>query len=478
MQGVGDAAITDLMMRMQVNPESIQLLFADKESSASDLLMQEANRFGSEVGPFMFQQSIGMARDTLAGYVNGLHLYKPEMIEGALGIFHDMYAAIRSWAGIKSPSVLFRNKIGEPIGEGVHQGIVNALHKSKGDFVDVLRDYVNTAISVTNQQINAASGAIKAVMSLEDAQQRLLKAQRETMNMETGGSRSRRENLSEKQLQRRVEEAKRALRLGQGFQEDLEMSLLDAEEAMADFLATADSGSPVAKAELDVMNASFKSAQAMAQMQMGGPDALAAFRNMAEASGLGGVVDELLAIADDEGTKSIFEEMFSDEVKQSIKDVGEGLGIVEKSVLAITGSGGADVSDTMQVENIEQRAGGNSRFGGQDALTRMRVREAMNDPMVQGWMADMGLGPPVISAIAEASQYEGFEGMWSGGVGSTTYDHRVQGDVNIVVATSSDIETVQKIAQQINAATATGILGPTGAGTIVDTEPYRSGMGR
>jgi hypothetical protein len=247
---------------------------------------------------------------------------------------------------------------------------------------------------------------------------------------------------------------------------------------MADFLATADSGSPVAKAELDVMNASFKSAQAMAQMQMGGPDALAAFRNMAEASGLGGVVDELLAIADDEGTKSIFEEMFSDEVKQSIKDVGEGLGIVEKSVLAITGSGGADVSDTMQVENIEQRAGGNSRFGGQDALTRMRVREAMNDPMVQGWMADMGLGPPVISAIAEASQYEGFEGMWSGGVGSTTYDHRVQGDVNIVVATSSDIETVQKIAQQINAATATGILGPTGAGTIVDTEPYRSGMGR
>ena len=461
MQGVSSGAIEDLMMRMQVNPESMSLLFADSEASASDLLMEEASRFGSEVGPFMFNQSIGMARDTITGYVNGLHIYAPEMINSALAVFHSMVDTLRGPRGIdaRSPSVLFQNKIGEPIGEGVHQGIVMSLEKSKGQFVHILRDYVNTAISVTNQQINAASGAIKAVLSLEDAQQALLRAQRETMNMETGGSRSRREDLTEKQLQRRVAEAERALRLGQGFQEDLEMSLLDAREAMEDFLATADSGTPVAKAQLAVTDASFKSAQALAQMQMGGPEAVAAFRNMAEAAGLGDVADELLAIADDEKTKNVFEEMFSDEVKQSIKDVGEGLGIINKELLAANNGGSSvGVEGTQTFSDIDQMQ--TSRFGGQDAINNLRLREAMNDPMMVGWMADMGLTPQTVAPIGDDYEaYPDFRGMWEAGVGSTNYD---VGDVSIVVATSSDIESVQKIAQQINAATATGILTETG----------------
>jgi TP901 family phage tail tape measure protein len=459
MQGVSSDAIGDLLMSMQVNPESMQLLFADKESSASDALMAEAARFGSEVGPFMFNESIGMAEDTLLGYVNGLHIYKPEMISGALGVFKDMYEAIRSWAGIKSPSVLFQNKIGEPIGEGVHQGVVNALHESKGKFVDVLRDYVNTAISVTNQQINTASGAIKAVLSLEDAQQALLKAQRETMDMETGGSRSHRENLSEKQLQRRVDEAKRALRLGQGFQEDLEMSLLDAKEAMADFLATADSESPVAKAELGVIDASFKSAQALAQLKMGGPETVSAFKNMAEASGLGEVADELLALADHEGTKNIFEEMFSDEVKQSIKDVGEGLGIVEKSVLALSGSDGASVG-VVGTQTFENTDPWTSWFLNAEKMEADRIA-AGYDPLLRGTAGFGGNNANMTDPFADARafpEFDNFQGMWGDNTG-TTYD---VGGVNIVVATASDVESLEKIAQRINSATATGILGSTG----------------
>ena len=83
--------------------------------------------------------------------------------------------------------------------------------------------------------------------------------------------------------------------------------------------------------------------------------------------------------------------------------------------------------------------------------------------------------------MADYFNVEGFEGMWSGGFGTTTsYD---VGDVNIVVATSSDIESVQKIAAQINAATATGILTETGAtsgGTSSSSQfggPLQTGTG-
>lgn len=456
--GASGEAITELLMRSGATPDSIALMFAEEDMSASEALMEEALKVKNQVGPFAFDQGVDIGASTIGGYINGLHMYAPEMINSTLGVFQAMLVALRGPRGIdaKSPSVLFQNKVGVPIGEGIHQGIVTSLHKTKGDYVNVLKDYVNTAISVTNTQINAASGAIKAVLSLEDAQQRLLKAQRETMNMETGGSRSRREDLTEKQLQRRVDEAKRALRLGQGFQEDLEMSLLDAKEAMADFLATADSGSPVAQAQLAVTDASFKGAQALAQMKMGGPEAIAAFKNMAQSSGLGDVADELLGIADSDNVKSVFEQMFSPEVIQSIEDVGAGLGIVKKELLSDDEGAGGFWDKIINFMNINAE-------GDHGAVGELTTAQATQAAALTSGMFGLGMtgqGPSTTPSMTDFYGVDGFQGMWAAGVGGgTNYD---VGGVNIVVATSSDIENVQKIAQQINAATATGILADTG----------------
>ena len=59
--------------------------------------------------------------------------------------------------------------------------------------------------------------------------------------------------MTQAQLQRDVRDAERALRLGQGHQTDLELALLDAQDALADYESVITSEGPVAKAQVYLM---------------------------------------------------------------------------------------------------------------------------------------------------------------------------------------------------------------------------------
>jgi hypothetical protein len=263
-------------------------------------------------------------------------------------------------------------------------------------------------------------------MDLEDAQHALLKAMRDTTNLETGGSRSRLEDLTGRQLAERVNEAKRALRLGQGNQTDLLISLAQAENALADFEAQVDSGSPVAKAQLGVMAAAEGAAIAEAELRMEGEAAIAAFKNMAEAVGLADSALGLLTKVDEEDM-NVFEKIFSQEVIDAIDLVGQGIGLINEELdeaaqrdaaidAAIIPPGQQALrpdferSDGTWPSHFDDPSATSSRFG---AKNRM-----FNGGSWQQ-MSSLGMGGPTSGLGSDGSAYAGMAAPdWTG-----TIDH-------------------------------------------------------
>lgn len=322
-------ALRNLFRDLKVDPENISLMFAADDDLASDSLMESAIRMSKRTQNFLSDKGHEIGVDAMLGIDQGLKDGTQDVLNTAERIFAELIRVSRGFLGIKSPSVVFAKDVGRPITAGIAKGVLD----ERSNLRNALRELIDDAISVARTRTNAVSRAISAVFDLEDTHKKLEKMQRD---FGATGETTRRERLTERGLERDLADAQRALRLGQGHQEDLELALLDAEEALMGFRASVTSGSPVAKAELELLDAGAAVADSQALMKMEGDKAIEMFGNLAATMGLN--VDraqELLEMG--EGGETIFDRMFSDDVKQAIEDVAAGLGWVNTELDSLKG---------------------------------------------------------------------------------------------------------------------------------------------
>ena len=339
--GVSKGQLDALFEDVNLNVDTLAFGTLDeKKTEASQQILDIAADVQNQTGPFVFDQGLGIGASLMDGVAQGLITKKREIIGKTNNVLEDLVMAVKHELGISAPSTVFRDEVGEAMAKGLIDGFTKKLVDDTKIARNAIRDFVDEAIGITHNQVSSASRAISAVIDLEEAQANLLKVMRDTTNVETGGAISRRESLTGRQLQHRVEEAQRALRLGQGHQFDLEMSLLDAQEALADFEANVESGSPVARAQLNLMDASMEAANAEAQMRMEGEAAITAFTNMAEAVGLADSALTLLTTVDEE-EMNVFEKIFSQEVQDAIANVAAGIGLINDELDEVSTSDAA-----------------------------------------------------------------------------------------------------------------------------------------
>ena len=244
-----------------------------------------------------------------------------EQIQGILD-------AGRDEGEIDSPSKLFARELGSPLVAGVALGILEDQKKPR----NAIRQVVENIISDVKGKVGAVSNAMGAALDFADAKRALAKAARD---FGTGGVVTRRERLTQAQLQRDVRDAERALRLGQGHQTDLELALLDAQDALADYESVITSEGPVAKAQVDLMESGLEVAESQAAMKMAGDEAITAFTTLSEAigmqlspelQGLIGSTESLVAIT--EQNESLFQDMFGEDVQTWIQAVADGMVVI------------------------------------------------------------------------------------------------------------------------------------------------------
>jgi len=324
-------ALQSLYRDLNLTPENISLMFADDDDVASDALMRSAEAMSDRAQNFLSDKGHEIGIDMMLGIDGGLKDGEQEVLDTTEEIFRKLVNASRGYIGARSPSVVFANDVGRPITAGIAQGVL----KERSKLRDALRELVDDAISVARKRTGVVSRALSAVFDLEDTRKKLEKMRRDFGG---AGETTRRERLTKTSLLRDVSDAERALRLGQGHQEDLELSLLDAQEALAAFEASVTSGSPVAKAELELLDAGTAVAESQAQMKMEGDKAIEMFGSLATTMGLN--VDRAQELLEMGGEgETIFEQMFSDDVKAAIEDVAAGLGWINTELDDMEGEG-------------------------------------------------------------------------------------------------------------------------------------------
>ena len=120
------------------------------------------------------------------------------------------------------------------------------------------------------------------------------------------------------------------MRLGTGHQEDLELSLLDAREALEEFDANITSGAPITEAQVNLMQAGFDMANAVAVMKMEGDKAIELFQNLGETMGL--PMDQITsALGVATSNIDTYRNMFDDDVLEAIERAADAFIIIEES---------------------------------------------------------------------------------------------------------------------------------------------------
>jgi TP901 family phage tail tape measure protein len=226
-------------------------------------------------------------------------------------------------AKISSPSIRFAEEVGKPITAGIAKGMLD----ERGKIRFTIKELVNDTISTAQFQISSVFEAIRSNINLEKARQELAKVMRD---FGSEGEITKRESLTRKQLERDLKEAERAMRLGTGHQEDLELSLLDAREALEEFDANVTSGAPITEAQVNLMQAGFDMANAVAVMKMEGDKAIELFQNLGETMGL--PMDQITsALGVATSNIDTYRNMFDDDVLRAIERAADAFIIIEES---------------------------------------------------------------------------------------------------------------------------------------------------
>ena len=329
--GVAEDVMADLLHGIGMGTESAltEVLAAGANDPLSNELNTRLNNALDNAKNILdFSAGEVMGTDFFRGMKEGMIIGGKEVTNVMREQIQGILDAGKDEGEIDSPSKLFAREMGNPIAEGIALGI---LEKQKAP-QNAIRKVVENIISEVKGKVGAVTNAMGAALDFADAKRALAKAARD---FGAGGVVTRRERLTQAQLQRDVRDAERALRLGQGHQTDLELALLDAQDALADYESVITSEGPVAKAQVDLMESGLEVAESQAAMKMAGDEAITAFTTLSEAigmqlspelQGLIGSTESLVAIT--EQNESLFQDMFGENVQTWIQAVADGMVVI------------------------------------------------------------------------------------------------------------------------------------------------------
>ena len=325
-----------------------------------------------------------MGADFITGILMGARGKSQILHDNLVSMLDTEIARLKRFLGIQSPSVLFAEEIGEPITTGIAMGIMEARGKLRNPIMEMVNDSISTA----KGNIDTVSNAVLAQLDLRDAEFAREVALRD---FGEGGVVTKREGLQRQQLERRIKEAQRALRLGQGNQEDLELTLLDAQNALDDFDNNVTSEGPAARANIALMNAGFEAANALAQMKMAGDEAIELFTNLAGTVGIPmGAIETMLATA--EANTDVFRDIFDDDVIDAIERAADAW-----ITIATGGSGGKILGDPPNIRDLIYGDDSQSMDIINRALGTVGTGLSMSDLIDQGYISSAygGFAPGV-----------------------------------------------------------------------------------
>ena len=333
--GVAEDVLETLLQNIGLGTSSSieEMLSADDDDLLSTQMndrMQNAITSAADIMDFGAGKNLAV--DFFNGMASGIQMGSEKIQRELVEVIDEALAAVKARAGISSPSKLFNFEVGMPIAEGIAQGIFENANKPR----NAIRDVVEGVISDVRRKVGAVTNALGAALDFRDAQRALEKASRD---FGAGGQITRREKLTRKQLERDVKAAERGLRLGQGHQEDLELALLDAQEALADYENQITSDAPIARAQINLMESGLDVAESQARMRMEGDAAIAAFTSLAGTIGME-LTPEMKILMDDtesliaitKENEGFFQNLFGDDLIAMMDAVAAGLGNIAETV--------------------------------------------------------------------------------------------------------------------------------------------------
>ena len=317
-RGVTDQDLAMFFTAEGVTPERLALLFADDKDKVSEAFGESLDNIVNRDNLRAFTTNLfsGLGGDVAAGMVVGINNAEPAILERVKTLITNMDEAARApdAADTGSPSKLFYF-LGSDIAKGVIEGVIDSVPQLES----VMKDFVDAAMGAARRRMSAVSGAITAVMNFDEAKAALADAERRHGGK---GIDTDIERLTEAKLDRNLEEAERALRLGQGNIEDLRLAVLEAEIAIDQFHRETEQGHEVLRAQLKTVGAGQDVVDSQTQLRIEGERAVDAFQGMALAitDGKDNFSDLLGVTA---GGDSLFMKMTSKDFRDGITQVRE-----------------------------------------------------------------------------------------------------------------------------------------------------------
>ena len=328
-EGVDMGEFTKVMNSLQVNPNSLEVITSVGDDPASQALIERAEAMQSlglsHFGPA--GEAVGEAFGT--GVELGIFNSEGDLVGSAVGLMNRLIAILTGPAVLNasSPSKVTAEKIGKPF----ITGIIAGIEEERRNMVNAAMNTVEAGITAARKKVGAVMGAIRAELDMQDAQRRINTLARDT----AGAGISEREELMGKIMKRRVDEAKRAMRLGQGHLDELQLAVLDAQHAQDDFDAEARSGSQLQQAQLDLMQSGLDAAEAQARMRMEGESAIGMFKELATTMGIAvGGINQLLDTGSD--PNDMLSKIFSDDMIDKINAAAEDMAWIKESAEGIS----------------------------------------------------------------------------------------------------------------------------------------------
>ena len=415
--GVNMDEFQRIMASLQLSPESFDVITATGSDPASDALADRANEM-KKLGVTHFGPAgefLGEALGT--GVEMGIFNTDGDLINATVGLMNRVIGKVEEAFGIKSPSDETAKRVGVPFVTGIIAGI----EEKRQDLVNKARETVELALNAAKRKVSSVMSAIRAELDMADAQDKIRKLTRDT----AGAGISESEGLMMSIMDRRVRDAKRAQRLGQGFMDELRLAVLEAEHAQDDFELEAASGAELQRAQMDLMQSGLDAAEAQAKMRMEGEEAIGMFKELATTMGIAvGGINQLLDTGSD--PNDMLSKIFSDDMIEKINLAATDMAWIKESVEAVSTAPNQGLPDWV-FPNWDHsiNAPPVSRETGERGYTSSQMADLDPGELAQmiGHISDMGSGLQMSAP--------GHLTTASGGSGQTVVseDLVIQGDV-------------------------------------------------
>jgi phage-related protein len=395
--GVDSGELDQFFSDMGLTPERIDMMFMEDSEEIGAALQETMRQVAQGERGFIGPLFSGLGQEVPAGMIQGIRVGKIDVLDAVEDMIQGMVDTAISTAEIGSPSKLFKVEVGEPIIDGIYEGIWEGVPR----ITNALRMLIDSSISTVRSRMGTVTGALTSMLNLEQAE-----ADLDRIRTKHGGEGvdTDFERWTEQRLKADVDEAKRALRLGQGNMYDLKLALQEAEFALEDFDSAAQNESTLERAEIKVADAGLRVVEAQVQLQMQGEAAATAFNDIATAAGLTEeTIGRLLGQTGD--GNSILERFADPETLAIIQQVAAGIGVIVDSDEA------EDVEQKRREETYDQLYGPENLAGGHlGTSSRYDAQLRVNfDPTAQADYVRTG-GIPGLPGLGETPSGDSYTG--------------------------------------------------------------------